>query len=119
MSLPRNGELLANARKLRRDMTKEELKLWYQCLRECPVKFYKQKIIGNYIVDFYCDKLKLVIELDGSQHYEEAAQLYDQNRTAYLQGLGIEVMRFSNREINQEFQNVCEAIYQKIQKGRQ
>jgi len=118
VSLPRNGELLANARKLRREMTKEELKLWYQCLRECPIKFYKQKIIGNYIVDFYCDKLKLVIELDGSQHYEEAAQAYDQQRTAYLDSLGITVMRFSNREINQEFANVCELIYQKIQSSK-
>ena len=110
MSLPRNGELLANARKLRRDMTKEELKLWYQCLRECPVKFYKQKIIGNYIVDFYCSKARLVIELDGEQHGFEENEKYDAKRTAFLEEYDLMVLRFFNNEVNREFEAVCRTI---------
>ena len=114
MSLPRNKKLLENARKLRREMTKEENRLWYLYLRECSVKFYKQKIIGNYIVDFYCHKAKLVIELDGSQHYEDHGVAYDSARTAYLESLGLEVMRIPNNEVNRNFDGVCEAIYEKV-----
>jgi len=114
VSLPRNKKLLENARKLRREMTKEENCLWYLYLRECSVKFYKQKIIGNYIVDFYCHKAKLVIELDGSQHYEDYGVAYDSARTAYLESLGLEVMRIPNNEVNRNFDGVCEAIYEKV-----
>ena len=114
MSLPRNKNLLENARKLRREMTKEENRLWYLYLRECSVKFYKQKIIGNYIVDFYCHAAKLVVELDGSQHYEEKGIAYDAERTAYLESLGLEVMRIPNNEVMRNFEGVCEAIYEKI-----
>ena len=89
MSLPRNSDLLTYARQLRKEMTKEERHLWYDFLRTCPAKFYRQKIVGNYILDFYCDKEKLAIELDGSQHYETSGQEYDQRRTEYLQSLGI------------------------------
>lgn len=70
MALPRNKNLLGHARTLRKEMTKEERHLWYDFLRRHPLKFYRQKTIGDYIVDFYCDRAKLVIELDGSQHYE-------------------------------------------------
>ena len=114
MSLPGNKDLLEYARKLRKEMTKEERRLWYYCLRERPEKFYRQRIIGNYIVDFYCAKLKLAIELDGSQHYEEESMAYDASRTAHLNSLGIEVIRFANNDVMQRFDAVCEAIEYKI-----
>ena len=91
-------------------MTKEERHLWYDLLLNYPVKIYKQKIIGNYIVDFYCHQAKLVIELDGSQHYEEEGQAYDAKRTAFLEEKGLSVFRVSNRDIKENFSGVCEAI---------
>ena len=114
MSLPGNPDLLEYARKLRKEMTKEERRLWYHCLRELPEKFYRQRIIENYIVDFYCAKLKLAIELDGSQHFEPDGVAYDARRTAYLNSLGIEVLRFANNDVMQRFDSVCEAIIYKI-----
>lgn len=111
MSLPRNSKLLNHARQLRKDMTKEERHLWYDFLKDYPAKSYKQKIVGNYILDFYCEKAKLAIELDGSQHYEEAGQEYDQQRTEYLESLGIRVLRFSNLDVTKNFRGVCEAIH--------
>ena len=110
MELPKNNELLPRAKALRRDMTPHERKLWYLFLRHYPVKFYKQRIIDSYIVDFYCASAKLVVELDGWQHYEDAGQQYDARRTADLQRYGLQVLRFSNREIDREFQAVCEQI---------
>ena len=110
MSLPRNSKLLHHARQLRKEMTKEERHLWYDFLRTCPAKFYKQKIVGNYILDFYCEKARLAVELDGSQHYEESGLEYDRIRTEYLQGLGIRVLRFSNEDMKRNFRGVCEAI---------
>ena len=103
-------KILENARKLRKEMTKEERHLWYDFLREYPVKIYKQKIIGPYIVDFYCNKVKLAIELDGSQHYEDVGMAYDAKRTAFLEKEGISVFRVSNRDIKENFSGVCEAI---------
>ncbi len=91
-------------------MTPHERKLWYLFLRTYPVKFYKQRIIRSFIVDFYCASAKLVIEIDGSQHYEESGRQYDTERTAILEQEGLRVLRFSNREIDREFQRVCEAI---------
>ena len=110
MGLPRNSNLLNHARQLRKEMTKEERHLWYDFLKDYPVKFYKQKIVGNYILDFYCEKAKLAVELDGSQHYEAQGQSYDHVRTEYLESLGIRVLRFSNHDIKQNFRGVCEAI---------
>jgi len=115
MALPKNDKLTEYARQLRKEMTKEERKLWQYCLRTCSVKFYRQRIIGNYILDFYCASAKLAIELDGSQHYEPKEQTYDRERTKYLNDLGIEVLRFSNADVMQRFDSVCEAIYEKIQ----
>ena len=103
-------KILENARRLRKEMTKEERHLWYDLLLNYPVKIYKQKIIGNYIVDFYCHQAKLVIELDGSQHYEEEGQAYDAKRTAFLEEKGLSVFRVSNRDIKENFSGVCEAI---------
>ena len=74
------------------------------------MKIYKQRIIGEYIVDFYCSSAKLVIELDGSQHFDEAGMRYDQNRTKYLRSLGLEVVRYSNADVNERFRDVCDSI---------
>ena len=108
--IPKNNSMLNRARELRRDMTPQERKLWYMFLRIYPVKFYKQRIIESFIVDFYCHAAKLVIEIDGSQHYEPQGQAYDEERTAILKRYGLEVLRFSNREINLDFRAVCEQI---------
>ena len=114
MSLPRNSDLLIHARRLRKEMTKEERLLWYGYLRECPVKFYRQRILGNYIADFYSAKAKLVIELDGSQHYEEEGKAADEKRDAELRSLGFSVVRYTNREINRNFNGVCEDLMRRI-----
>ena len=108
--IPKNNTMLNRAKELRRDMTPQERKLWYMFLRTYPVKFYKQRIIESFIVDFYCHAAKLVIEIDGSQHYEPQGQAYDEERTAILKKYGLEVLRFSNREINTDFRAVCEHI---------
>ena len=97
-------------------MTPHERKLWYLFLRRYPVKFYKQRIIGSYIADFYCASAKLVIELDGSQHYEQTAIADDRQRDAAFEQLGLQILRFSNREIDQQFPSVCEAIHAAIEK---
>ncbi len=110
MKLPKDPTLLDNARHLRREMTPHERKLWYLFLRNYPIKLYKQRIIGNYIIDFYCASAKLVIELDGSQHYEEQGINYDLKRSAYLESLGLSVLRFTNRDVDRNFRAVCEHI---------
>ena len=96
-------------------MTKEERHLWFDFLRKYPVRFLRQKILGNYIVDFYCASARLVIELDGSQHYEEQGQAYDRERDTILSGLGLKVLRFSNAQIDREFSAVCTAIDRAVQ----
>ena len=116
MFLPHNKNHLKNARRLRRDMTKEERHLWYDFLRYYPIKVLKQKPIGNYIVDFFCEKAHLIIEIDGTQHFEDKGLKSDSIRTEYLESFGLKVVRFSNYEINNEFDSVCEAL-DKIIKG--
>jgi very-short-patch-repair endonuclease len=91
-------------------MTKEERHLWYDFLKNYPVQFYRQKVIGNYIVDFYCSKAKLIVELDGSQHFQDDQFEYDEARTKYLKSLGLEVLRIPNNEIWDNFPETCEAI---------
>ncbi len=103
------------ARELRTNMTKYERLLWYRFLRTCPLRFQRQKPIGRYIVDFYCAKAKLVIELDGSGHFEEELEAYDKKRTEYLQHMGLQELRYTNLQIAREFQNVCEYIYKHIE----
>ena len=110
MDYKHNKALVPNARNLRKNMTKEERHLWYDFLRAYPVKFLRQKVIGNYIVDFYCAEAKLVIELDGSQHYEEASVKHDAERSAYLEQYGIRVLRIPNNEVNKNFSGTCEYI---------
>ena len=108
--LPRNGHSTHNARELRKNATKQEKHLWYDFLRQLPVHFYRQYTIEKYIVDFFCPKANLAIELDGSQHYEQAALEYDKKRTDMLCRYGITVLRYANRDINERFQAVCDDI---------
>lgn len=103
-------KLLRNAQQLRKNMTKEEQHLWYDFLKTYPVQFKRQFLIGSYIVDFYCDKARLVIELDGSQHCASEAAEYDCRRTAFLQKQGLYVLRFSNLDVMRQFHGVCEAV---------
>lgn len=110
MNRTHNPNLKPFAQKLRRDMTKEERHLWYDFLRQLPVTFNRQKVIGPYIADFYCGSAKLVIELDGSQHYEENGIASDAERDNYLASLGLRVLRYSNADVNHNFNGVCEDI---------
>ena len=105
-----NPELSWNAKQLRKNMTPEEKTLWYQYLRNYPVKFYRQRVIGHFIADFYCAQAKLVIELDGSQHYEAPGLAYDKMRTDRLEEFGLTVLRIPNNEIHRNLRGVCEYI---------
>jgi len=93
-------------------MTKEERHLWYDFLKTLPVTVHRQKVIGRYIVDFYIAKAALVIELDGSQHFEQAGEQADRQRDAYLESLGLKVVRIPNNAVNQNFPGVCQYIDQ-------
>ena len=108
--LKKNNELLNVARILRRNMTRQEKHLWYDFLRYYPVKIYKQRIIDNFIADFYCHSARLVIELDGSQHYTSQGKVHDAARTEILERYGIYVLRFSNRDVDRNFEGVCRMI---------
>lgn len=92
-------------------MTKEERHLWYDFLKELPVTIHRQKIIGRYIVDFYCASAGLVIELDGSQHYFDDGIESDKIRDSYLNSLGLTVLRYSNDDVNNSFESVCQDIF--------
>ena len=110
MHYKHNTELVPFAKHLRKEMTKEERHLWFDFLRSYPVRFSRQKVLGKYIVDFYCAKANLVIELDGSQHYEDKNLEKDAERTAFLQGYGLTVIRIPNNEVMGNFRGVCEYI---------
>ena len=110
--MERNEKQTRRAQNLRKNMTKEEAHLWYQFLCRYPLRFRRQYVIGNYIVDFYCHQARMVVELDGSQHYMPEKIECDQKRTAYLESLGLKVIRFSNLDVIHNFRAVCEAIYQ-------
>ena len=109
-----NRKLLENARNLRKNMTPQERHLWFDFLRKYPIKIYKQRPIATYIADFYCPKADLVIEIDGSQHYSDEGILNDENRTYVLNMFDLEVIRFSNHDVNTNFEGVCIAIDEKI-----
>ncbi len=111
-----NKELVPLAKALRKNMTKEENHLWYDYLREYPIRFIRQKVIGKYIVDFYCAKAKLVIELDGSQHYEEEIEK-DALRTEFLEQYGLKVIRISNLDISKNFEGVCVFIDNEVKQS--
>ena len=114
MSLQYNGKLIPRAKELRKNMTKQENHLWYDFLRNCDTRFQRQKTIGQFIVDFYCAKIKLAIELDGSQHYTENGTEYDNERTKILNAFGVEVIRFTNNDIDNNFSGVCDIINELI-----
>ena len=117
MSMDYNKALIQNAKELRKNATPWENKLWYEFLRGYPVRFQRQKSIGNYIADFYCAKAKLVIELDGSGHFTNAQISYDENRTHELNSCGLRVLRFSNSDVDNEFVGVCVAIDAAVKKS--
>ncbi len=102
-----NKQLVPLAKHLRKEMTKEERHLWYDFLRTYPVRFSRQKVLGKYIADFYCAQAKMVIELDGSQHYEEDGIQKDEERTAFLAGYDLTVIRITNNEVTKNFEGVC------------
>ena len=110
VSIKKNNKLLENAKELRRNMTPQEKHLWYDFLQQYPIKIYKQRIIDNFIADFYCHQARLVIELDGSQHYTEQGKAYDEARTEILERYGLYVLRFSNKDIDEKFEGVCYMI---------
>ena len=110
MERKHNRHLVPLAKHLRKEMTKEERHLWYDFLRNHPARFSRQKVLGHYIVDFYCPEAKLVIELDGSQHYEAEEMQKDAARTAYLKRYGLTVLRIPNNEVTRNFYGVCAYI---------
>lgn len=108
--IERNKNLVEVSRILRKNMTDQEKHLWYDYLSKYPIRWYKQRIIDNFIVDFYCSKARLVIELDGSQHYEKDAMEYDEFRTKIINLYNIDVLRFSNYDVDNNFEGVCAVI---------
>ena len=114
MSLPYKQDLIPFAKELRKNMTPQERRLWYCFLKDYPIRFQRQKAIKSFIADFYCHKAKLVIEIDGSQHYTDDGMAKDAERTALLEEYNLDVIRFSNRDIDRNFEGVCYEIDKKI-----
>ena len=110
MQSKHNKQLVPLAKQLRKEMTKEERHLWYDFLRTYPVRFSRQKVLGKYIADFYSAEAKLVIELDGSQHYEDGNVEKDAERSAFLEGYGLTILRIPYNEVNCNFYGFCEFI---------
>ena len=108
--MPYQSKNIPLAKKLRKEMTPWERKLWYCFLTKYPIRFQRQKAIGNFIIDFYCASAKLAIELDGSGHYTPESMKKDDERTTMLQSYGIEVIRFCNLDIDKHFYEVCTVI---------
>lgn len=109
-----NKNLTTNARSLRKDMTPWERKLWHLFLKNFPIRIYRQRVIGSCIVDFYCPKAKLAIELDGSQHFTSEGLDSDRRRDATIEALGIDIFRIPNIDIDCRFQSVCDTIDREI-----
>ena len=114
MNKTKNFRLTENSQALRKNMTSEEKQLWYKYLKKLPITVNRQKVIGKYIVDFYCAEAKLIIEIDGSQHYKEEEHKKDEIRDQFFKDLGIEVLRFSNLDVKKRFNDVCRNIYAKL-----
>ena len=110
MSLEYNKNLIPLAKSLRKHATPQENHLWYDFLRSYTPCFQRQKTIGQFIVDFYCHEAKLAIELDGSQHFTSEGHSRDEARTAAIETVGVTVLRFTNREIDSQFEAVCTQI---------
>ncbi|MBO5409498.1 MAG: endonuclease domain-containing protein [Clostridia bacterium] len=114
MNRIKNSKLTLNSQTLRKNMTKEERHLWYDFLKKLPLTVKRQKVFGNYIVDFYISSCKLVIELDGSQHYEDVNAYNDAVRDSYFNKNRITVLRYSNSDVNLNFDGVCSDILNHI-----
>ena len=115
--LPYNPKLVERAKQLRIAQTPQEKKLWFECLRKASVRFLRQRPIDHYIVDFYCPSHKLVIEVDGSYHFRDEAQFeYDRFREDILALYGLQIIRFTNREIQIDFSACCNIIHQLLEK---
>lgn len=108
-------KLKSQADELRKNMTQQEWNLWYFYLRNHRLKWYRQRIIDRFIVDFYCHAAKLVIEIDGKQHYTDQGIVYDTERTQVLQGYGLKVLRYTNQQLVDNFQEVCWDIERNLQ----
>ena len=104
------SDLRKKAQILRKNMTPQEKHLWYDFLRDYQPRFYRQKPMLTYILDFYCPTARIVVEIDGSQHFEEQAAIYDDKRTQELRNIGLDILRYTNREINESFESVCQSI---------
>jgi very-short-patch-repair endonuclease len=109
-----NKDNIPLAKALRKNMTPWERKLWYEFLRFYPVRFQRQKAIGNYIADFYCAKARLIIELDGDGHYQPDQRQKDNERTQTLQSMNLRVLRICNLDVDRNFLGVCEMIEQAV-----
>ncbi|MCL2814661.1 MAG: endonuclease domain-containing protein [Oscillospiraceae bacterium] len=109
-----NPNLTPNARELRKNMTRQEKHLWYDFLRSYPVRILRQKVIDSFVVDFYCAEAKLVIEIDGSQHYTENGIAYDTERERAMRAMGLKTIRYTNDEIEKRFDAVCGDIDRQI-----
>ena len=110
-----NRRNISLAKELRKNMTPWERKLWYEFLRSYPVRFQRQKAIGNYIVDFYCAMAGIALELDGGGHYEPDQIAADARRTAVLEAMGVKVLRICNLDVDKNFPGVCEFIDMQVQ----
>ena len=110
MSLDYNKKNIVLAKNLRKNATPQEKRLWYGFLAKHKFRFQRQKAIDNFIADFYCHKAKLVIEIDGSQHHSSKGRNKDEYRTSILEGYDLRVIRFSNRQIDEDFISVCRYI---------
>ena len=117
MDRKHNSKIVPFAKGLRKNMTKEERHLWYDFLKTYPVRFLRQKVLGKYIADFYCAKANIVIELDGSQHYEDEGLINDEKRTEYLKQYGIKVIRISNLDVLKNFEGVCMYIDNEVKQS--
>lgn len=118
MGFTRRQELAQRANTMRNNQTYYERLLWLHFLRTYPISFVPQKVIGNYIVDFYCRKARLSIELDGDSHYSIRQREYDRVRTIFFEVLEIKELRFTNTEVVENFEGVCEAIHIEVQRRR-
>ncbi len=114
MRTPVDPSKKAFSRELRKSMTREEKHVWYDCLKRLPYTFCRQKPIGKYIVDFFCAEAALVIEIDGSQHYSESGRDNDAERDGYLSSVGLEVVRYTNHDVNTNFEGVYNDISRRL-----
>ena len=114
--IPYRRNLKANAQSLRRDPTPAERKLWFEFLRDLPIRFTRQKPLGCYIADFYCASRLLVVEVDGDSHFSEEGAKYDEARTAALEARGIRLIRVTNLEVMDQFEGVCQRITSALEK---